>query len=64
MEEVLDRPAVRRGCSMEKNAIGLYDLRVNDEKGRLIVDVKNIPFLRAVAILEESMNDNGGGREE
>lgn len=58
MEEVL-YSAVRRGCVLQKNALGLYDLRVNDESGAIVMDVKNITFYRAVSILEECMYLSG-----
>ena len=59
MEEVLHHPAVRRGCKLQKNGLGLYDILVNDESGAVIADVKNITFLRAVGIIEENMYQNG-----
>ena len=40
---------------MRKNGKGLYDLKIRDEAGELIVDVKNITFHRAVNIMEENM---------
>ena len=56
MEEVLHRPtAIRRGCKLQKNDVGLYDLEVNDESGIIIADVKNITFLRAVTVIEDYM---------
>lgn len=59
MEAVLDRKAVRRGCKLVRNEIGLYDLQINDELGYIIVDVRNITFLRAIAIIEERMYSSG-----
>lgn len=53
MEKVLDRK-VNRGCVLEKTNFGLYNLKVNDENGRIIVNVSNISFMRAVSILEEN----------
>lgn len=59
MEEVLHSKAVKRGCVLEKNSLGLYDLKVKDEGGAVIEDVRNITFLRAVSILEEQMYQSG-----
>lgn len=56
METVLDRGGtVTRSCVLEKNDFGLYDLRINEQDGRIIVNVRNISFLRAASIIEESM---------
>lgn len=54
MEKVLDRN-VNRGCVLERTDLGLYNLKVNDESGRIIVNVSNVSFMRAVSILEENM---------
>lgn len=54
MEKVLDRN-VNRGCVLERTNLGLYNLKVNDESGRIIVNVSNVSFMRAVSILEENM---------
>lgn len=63
METVLDRGGtVTRSCVLEKNNLGLYDLRINEEDGRILVNVRNVSFLRAVSILEENMHL--AGREE
>lgn len=59
MDAVLSGTAVRRGCVLQKNSLGLYDLTVNDESGAIVMDVKNITFYRAVSILEENMYLNG-----
>jgi hypothetical protein len=45
-----------RCCSLEKNESGLYDLQIHDNSGALIVDVKSIPFLRAVCLIENYMD--------
>lgn len=58
MEKVLDRN-VNRGCALERSNLGLYNLRVNDESGRIVVDVRNVSFMRAVSILEENMYLSG-----
>lgn len=58
MEKVLDRK-VNRGCVLEKTNFGLYNLKVNDESGRIIVNVSNVSFMRAVSILEENMYLSG-----
>ena len=72
MEKVLDRN-VNRGCVLERTNLGLYNLKVNDESGRIIVNVSNVSFMRAVSILEENMYLSGrteqegkadGGREQ
>lgn len=56
MEKVLDRGrSAGPECKLVKNAIGLYDLTIKDERGAVIVDVKNVYFSRAVAIIEENM---------
>lgn len=56
METVLDRGGtVTRSCVLEKNNLGLYDLRVNDDNGGTVANVRNVSFLRAVSIIEESM---------
>lgn len=54
MEKVLDRKTGPE-CKLVKNAIGLYDLRIKDVEGAVIVDVKNVYFSRAVGIIEENM---------
>lgn len=59
MDAVLPGKAVRRGCVLQKNSLGLYDLQVNDESGAIVTDVKNITFYRAVSILEENMYLSG-----
>ena len=61
MEEVLDRQTVNRGCVLTKNPLGLYDLQINDEAGRVIVAERNISYLRAVSVIEENMNQAGRG---
>lgn len=63
MEKVLDRN-VNRGCVLEKTNFGLYNLRVNDESGRIIVNVSNVSFMRAVSILEENMYLSGRTEQE
>lgn len=63
MEKVLDRK-VNRGCTLEKTNLGLYNLRVNDESGRIIVNVSNVSFMRAVSILEENMYLSGRTERE
>lgn len=62
METVLASDTVTRGCYLEKNNLGLYNLQINDESGRIVVNVRNVSFLRAVSILEENMYL--AGREE
>lgn len=59
MEEVLHNPAVRRGSYIEKNALGLYDVKVNNESGTIIADVRNLTFLRAVTVIEDHMYTTG-----
>ena len=59
MEKVLDRPTVNRGCVLTKNHLGLYDIMVNDEAGRIVASEKNISFLRAVSVIEENINRPG-----
>lgn len=63
MEKVLDRK-VNRGCTLEKTNLGLYNLKVNDESGRIIVNVSNVSFMRAVSILEENMYLSGRTEQE
>lgn len=63
MEKVLDRN-VNRGCVLERTDLGLYNLKVNDESGRIIVNVRNVSFLRAVSILEENMYLSGRTEQE
>lgn len=63
MEKVLDRK-VNRGCVLEKTNLGLYNLKVNDESGRIIVNVSNVSFMRAVSILEENMYLSGRTERE
>lgn len=63
MEKVLDRN-VNRGCVLERTNLGLYNLRVNDESGRIIVNVSNVSFMRAVSILEENMYLSGRTEQE
>lgn len=63
MEKVLDCN-VNRGCTLEKTNLGLYNLRVNDESGRIIVNVRNVSFMRAVSILEENMYLSGRTERE
>ena len=49
MEKVLDRGrSAGPECKLIKNSIGLYDLRITDAEGAVIVDVKN-------GIIEENM---------
>ena len=56
MEKVLDfGRSAGPECKLVKNAIGLYDLRITDAEGAVIVDVKNVYFSRAVGIIEENM---------
>lgn len=55
MEKVLDRGSAGPECKLLKNSIGLYDLRITDAEGAVIVDVKNVNFSRAVGIIEENM---------
>lgn len=61
MEKVLDSAAVNRGCVLTKNSLGLYDLMVNDEEGRIVASEKNISFLRAVSVIEDNMYLTGRG---
>lgn len=63
MEKVLDRN-VNRGCVLERTNLGLYNLKVNDESGRIIVNVSNVSFMRAVSILEENMYLSGRKEQE
>lgn len=63
MEKVLDRK-VNRGCVLERTNLGLYNLKVNDESGRIIVNVSNVSFMRAVSILEENMYLSGRMEQE
>lgn len=63
MEKVLDRK-VNRGCVLERTNLGLYNLKVNDESGRIIVNVSNVSFMRAVSILEENMYLSGRTERE
>lgn len=63
MEKVLDRN-VNRGCVLERTNLGLYNLKVNDESGRIIVNVSNVSFMRAVSILEENMYLSGRTEQE
>lgn len=63
MEKVLDRN-VNRGCVLERTDLGLYNLKVNDESGRIIVNVSNVSFMRAVSILEENMYLSGRTEQE
>lgn len=63
MEKVLDRN-VNRGCALERTNLGLYNLKVNDESGRIIVNVSNVSFMRAVSILEENMYLSGRTEQE
>lgn len=60
MEKVLDRgSAAGPECKLVKNSLGLYDLKITDEHGDVIVDVKNVYFSRAVGIIEENIySDN------
>ena len=56
MKKVLDRGrSAGPECKLIKNSIGLYDLRITDAEGAVIVDVKNVYFSRAVGIIEENM---------
>ena len=63
MEKVLDRN-VNRGSVLERTNLGLYNLKVNDESGRIIVNVSNVSFMRAVSILEENMYLSGRTEQE
>lgn len=63
MEKVLDRN-VNRGCVLERTNLGLYNLKVNDESGRIIVNVRNVSFMRAFSILEENMYLSGRTERE
>ena len=63
MEKVLDRN-VNRGCVLERTNLGLYNLKVNDESGRIVVNVSNVSFMRAVSILEENMYLSGRTGQE
>lgn len=63
MEKVLDRN-VNRGCVLERTNLGLYNLKVNDESGRIVVNVSNVSFMRAVSILEENMYLSGRTEQE
>ena len=55
MEKVLDRKTGSPECKLVKSGIGLYDLRITDADGAVIVDVKNVYFSRAVGLIEENM---------
>lgn len=57
------RGAVNRRSKLYKNELGLYDLNIKDERGEIIVDVKNVTFLRAVSIIEEYMYIGNGQKE-
>lgn len=59
MEEVLHRQAVRRGCVLERNSLGLYDIRINDESGAVIADVKSVTYRRALTIMDEYLYQTG-----
>lgn len=63
MEKVLDRN-VNRECVLERTNLGLYNLKVNDESGRIVVNVSNVSFMRAVSILEENMYLSGRTEQE
>ena len=38
---------------MEKNPSGLYDLEINGNNGTPILNVKNVPFLTAISLIEK-----------
>ena len=64
MEKVLDSKICSPESKLVKNQLGLYDLTITDETGTVIVNVKNITFNCAVAIIEESMYTRRAPRGE
>ena len=59
MDAVLPGKAVRRGCVLQKNSLGLYDVRINDENGAVIADVKSVTYRRALTIMDEYLYQTG-----
>jgi len=53
--EKVKEGTVNRSCTMEENEIGLYNLKIVDSLGRIVVSVRNVSFLRAVSLLEENI---------
>lgn len=49
----MDRTKENRGCTLERNASGLYDLEISGNSGTPILDVKNVPFLTAIYLIEK-----------
>lgn len=49
----------KRQSILRKTNLGLYDLRIIDDSGAVIVDVHNVTFYRAVSMMEENMYSGG-----
>ena len=42
--------------TLERNAFGLYDLRIVTKDGQQLLHVQNVTFKRAVALIEQQNN--------
>lgn len=58
MEKVLDR--MKRGCTIERSGLGLYDLTLTED-GREMERVRNVQLRSAARIASDWL---GGGEEE
>lgn len=47
----------KRGCLIEPNSFGLYDLTITED-GKIIRIVREVSFMRAMAIAEEELSDD------
>ena len=64
MEKVLDTKICTPESKLVKNPAGLYDLTVTNESGAIVAQVRNVTFLTAVGIIEESMYMSGKSRSD